>query len=128
MVQAYAINSVPSFYLQGYRTSLAALKQAPILSLPSLVQGVALPWDRYQDVEMQGNTTTESAAILFPPETEKSDMLNALAQYKPRYVFSADNWDVLCSVLHLKACKESATARTQIAYYQELVALLGVKP
>lgn len=123
MVSAYNIQSVPSYFLQGRLTSLAQLQQAPPVALPARVLGVAVPWSRYQSAQVMPGDASESTAIVFPRDIPLSEMRKAVDRFKPRYVFTAENWEQLCQHTALRACQPT---RPEISYYDEVVALLGL--
>lgn len=105
MVDSYEVKSVPSFYVQGVRTSFAQVSRLKI-EPPKRLNGVVINWNRYQSLK-NGNSSSANhgLALIIPKALEH----RAFQQDFPAaYLFSET---------------DSASA----VYYHEIVELLGLK-
>jgi hypothetical protein len=126
MVQSYAISSVPAFYVQGVRTSLARLKRENQGEVVASVNGVHLDWPRYKELKIDEYPKYRNLALILAKD-DTLDTERLIKNYRPQYIFSNNQWDQLCKIVSTDYCNgqsQSHTKPTQL--YQELLALLGI--
>lgn len=84
MVDAYRINSVPAYYLQGARVSLDELLLRQLEHPP--VSGVVINWDRYRNARIRKRPESHSIALLLNA-TDERQLLALDEQFLPQFVF-----------------------------------------
>jgi hypothetical protein len=124
MVDSYQINSVPSFYLQGTRTSISRVYN-PNGASGQAVNGVALKWARYENSKVIDNTITNYLAVILPSRFTQNQS-ELVSTYRPAYIFSDENWSEICKTINVVGCSGQPQTVNRKSY-RELMALLGLE-
>lgn len=128
VVESYQINVVPSFFMGGQRTSLAALARASS-AMTLAVNGVTIDWTRYPLMEHVGLAEAQARALIVLDRAE-GRLETAVEALSPQFVFAAGDagraWiDARCRMAD-GACGDDYRERYARGV-QELVMLLGLE-
>ena len=124
VASSYPINGVPSFFVQGRRSSLAQV-YSPVSEPAKYVNGVAIDWNRYQGTRIQDEKAPLTMALIFVHGFSDREA-KLVRQYRPVYVFSGADWDGICQQLKAKGCDSPESRERNRLYSLELNALLGL--
>lgn len=87
MVVNYAVNSVPSFFLQGQRLSFGQLKR--MQDKRPAINGVVVNWRRYQRMQYLPRHKSKTLSLIVPQGYEKH-LTQWLVKLRPEFVFLSD--------------------------------------
>lgn len=87
MVVNYAVNSVPSFFLQGQRLSFGQLKR--MQDKRPAINGVVVNWRRYQRMQYLPRHKSKTLSLIVPLGYEKH-LTQWLVKLRPEFVFLSD--------------------------------------
>lgn len=126
MVENYKINSVPSYYVQGVRTSLSRLiteRRADVTD----VNGVKINWARYHAQKISNGQAVNNMALIISNDSIKY-VQNFVNKFRPKYLFVNGYSGKFCEFTLSEGCKDSANLnRSSKQAYLEIISLFGIE-